>query len=424
MTTETRDHPGHIARVQALGLVVEAPQELLERERPNGREKVVTCALHPAKSDAQLDLGAVGGRRRRRAFAGATQQEVIDKIATAKRELHEGLNSRGREEALGRFVKRWLEQRDPRTPAAGIRKLRWNTWMGYESRMRRHVLPVLGATPLGKLTPEHVRGLLAEMGGSSLCATTVAVVRDTLGTILQRAVKDRVIPYNPVKAVDSVARAKPRTYVVSADEARAFLHAAEGHPFEGIVVLALQAGLRESEILGVKWEDMELDRAALAVRRTLVRVPGAGLVDSPPKTRASAATIPLTSRAVEALRSQRRRQLEQRIRAGSGWQETGYVFTTEIGTPISASNMLRRVFYPLAAAAGLPTRRQADGSLGVRFHDLRHGCGSLLVQMGVKPKVVQAILRHAKLSTTMDLYVHAYDEDLREAVKSLETALG
>jgi integrase len=86
--------------------------------------------------------------------------------------------------------------------------------------------------------------------------------------------------------------------------------------------------------------------------------------------------------------------------------------------------MLRRVFYPLAATAGLPTRRQADGSQGVRFHDLRHGCGSLLVQRGVKPKVVQAILRHAKLSTTMDLYVHTYDEDLREAVRGLESVFG
>jgi len=90
---------------------------------------------------------------------------------------------------------------------------------------------------------------------------------------------------------------------------------------------------------------------------------------------------------------------------------------------MSASNVLRRISYPVATAAGLPTRRQADGTQGVRLHDLRHGCGSLLVALGIKPKVVQAILRHSKLSTTMDLYVHAYDDDLRGAVAELSKAL-
>ncbi len=102
---------------------------------------------------------------------------------------------------------------------------------------------------------------------------------------------------------------------------------------------------------------------------------------------------------------------------------SGYVFTTEVGTPMSASNVLRRIFYPVAAAAGIPTRRQPDGSQGARLHDLRHACGPLLISMGVEPKLVQTILRHSKLSTTMDLYVHAFDEDLRGAVAKLDRAL-
>ncbi|MGH2492351.1 MAG: tyrosine-type recombinase/integrase [Candidatus Limnocylindria bacterium] len=124
-----------------------------------------------------------------------------------------------------------------------------------------------------------------------------------------------------------------------------------------------------------------------------------------------------------ALRAHRTRQIEQRLRAGSAWQDTGYVFTTEVGTPVRASNFMRRHFYPIADRAGIPTRRQPDGSQGVRFHDLRHGCGSLLISLGVKPKIVQTILRHSRLATTMDLYVHAYDEDLREAVNTLDRAL-
>ncbi len=100
------------------------------------------------------------------------------------------------------------------------------------------------------------------------------------------------------------------------------------------------------------------------------------------------------------------------------------MFTTELGTPVSESKFLRRHFYPVVERAGIPTRRQADGTQGLRLHDLRHGCGTLLVSLGVKPKLVQTILRHARLSTTMDLHVHAYDEDMRAAVGTLDRALG
>jgi integrase len=169
---------------------------------------------------------------------------------------------------------------------------------------------------------------------------------------------------------------------------------------------------------------VNLEAATLTVRRSLIRVTGEGLQASLPKTAASAATIPLTAGAVSALRAHRLRQIEQRLRAGAIWEETGYVFTTELGTPVSASNFIRRHFYPIADRAGIPTRPQKDGTQGLRLHDLRHGCGTLLISLGVKPKLVQTILRHSRLATTMDLYVHAYDEDLRAAVASLNRALG
>jgi integrase len=202
------------------------------------------------------------------------------------------------------------------------------------------------------------------------------------------------------------------------------MRAAVGDPHEAAIVLALHTGLREGELFGLQWQDVDLERATVTVRQTLIHVTGGGLQASQPKTEASAATIPLTAGAVAALRANRTRQIEQRLRAGSAWQDAGYVFTTEAGTPVRASNFMRRHFYPIAERAGIPTRRQPDGSQRVRFHDLRYGCGSLLISLGVKPKIVQTILRHSRLATTMDLYVHAYDEDLREAVGTLDRALG
>jgi integrase len=267
---------------------------------------------------------------------------------------------------------------------------------------------------LGQIRPDHVRRVLAKMAEANLSATTIACTRDTLATVPERAVKDRVLPHNPVSAVDSVQRGKPRRYTLTTDQASAFLHAAEGDPLEALFVVTLHTGLRESEVLGLHWKDVNLDRGELTVRRALSRVKGHGLQTNDPKTEASAAVVPLTPRAVAALRAHRERVMaEHRLPAG-------YVFSIGNGTPISASNMLRSNFYPIWERAGIPTR----ASSGLRFHDLRHSAGSLMVQAGVRPKDVQAILRHSKVSTTMDLYVHSYDEDLRAAVGKLGAAIG
>lgn len=368
------------------------------------------------RSDGRWEARHRDVDRKRRSVFARTQHEALAKLRALHAARDAGVG--GRDETLTRYVGRWLEQRDPREPAAGVRQLRWTTWSGYESRMRRHVLPSLGATRLSRLTPDGIRQMLARLAGSGLSPTTVACTRDTLATILERAVKDRVLAYNPAHAVDSVQRSKRPTFTLTAEQAAAFIRAATGDAYEGVFVLALHAGLRQSELLGLEWSDVDLDRATLTVRRSLARVKGQGLQLVEPKTKASAATIPLTARAVGALRAHRDRVL------ASHRLPVGLVFTTELGTAVSASNLLRRHFYPIAARAGIPTRTQADGSPALRFHDLRHACGSLLIQAGVRPKDVQAILRHSKVATTMDLYVHADDEDLRGAVASLDRALG
>lgn len=376
-------------------------------------------ARKDGRFEGVVDLGRdESGKRQRLSVYGRTRRDTAQRLKAALREHHAGLNAGDGNEPLARYLTRWLELRDPRSPAAGTRKLRYTTWTGYAARMRRHVIPRLGAVPIAKLTPEHVRVLIGKLAGSGLSATTVAMVRDTLSTAMRRAVKDRIIAFNPVEAVDSVARSRAHAYTLTAEQARAFLRAAQGDPLEAVYVVALRAGLRESELLGLHWRDVDFEAGTLTVKSALVRVTGEGLRDFDPKTASSAATIPLAPAAVSALRAHRARQLFQARVARDSWQETDYVFTTEVGTPISASNLLRRSFYPLCARAGIPTRP------GLRFHDLRHSCGSLLIAEGVKPKLVQAILRHSKLSTTMDLYVHAYDDDLRGAVASLDKALG
>ena len=157
--------------------------------------------------------------------------------------------------------------------------------------------------------------------------------------------------------------------------------------------------MRRGELAGLKWSDLDLDAGTLRVRRSLGRVKGQGLVNLRPKTDAGSRTLALGLPLVSALEAPHTRQLEERMRAGPAWQDTGYVFTTEIGTPIDP-DFLTRAFQGIVNAAGLPR---------IRLHDLRHGVGSYLASAGASPVDVAAQLGHASAAFTMSTYAHAFD---------------
>ncbi len=150
----------------------------------------------------------------------------------------------------------------------------------------------------------------------------------------------------------------------------------------------------------------------LEVTRTLQRV-GGELRAVTPKTKTSCRTVPLLGLCVEALQQHGERQAQDRAAAGETWQASAYVFATVIGTPIEPDN-LRRSWYPLRAAAGLD---------GVRFHDLRHTCVTLLLDLGAPPHIVREIVGHSDLDVTMTIYAHASLEEKRKALRKLDERL-
>ncbi len=196
------------------------------------------------------------------------------------------------------------------------------------------------------------------------------------------------------------------------DEARAFLGAARGDDLEALYRLALSTGLRQGELLGLKWEDLNIDGAELRVNHALQRFGGA-LHLVPPKTVRSRRSVPIPALAVETLRTHRARQRDARLLAGARWHETGLVFATKWGTPIEPTNATRS-FKRLLARAGL---RQ------IRFHDLRHSCATLLLVQGVSPRVVMEILGHSQISLTMNTYSHVIPALQREAAARLDALL-
>ena len=175
-----------------------------------------------------------------------------------------------------------------------------------------------------------------------------------------------------------------------------------------LYVLALTLGLRKGELLGLRWVDVDLNRAELEVRQALQRI-GTDLLFQPPKTRHSRRTVPLPAFCLDALREYRSRQAAERLAAGEDWRDYGLVFPTKIGTPMEPRN-LNRHFYGVRARAGVPT---------VRFHDLRHTCVTLLLDLGVPPHVVKAIVGHSDIEVTMTIYAHAVLDEQRKALHQL-----
>jgi integrase len=202
--------------------------------------------------------------------------------------------------------------------------------------------------------------------------------------------------------------------VLTSEQARTLLDVAKDDRLCALYVLALSTGMRQGELLGLRWRDVDLDRGSLQVRTTLQKVRGQGLVFVEPKTSTSRRTITLSPSAVGALRQHRTRQLAERMACGPVWQDGDLVFPDPLGRPMDGIHLLRYEFVPLLKHAGLPA---------VRFHDLRHTAATLLLLQGVHPKVVQEMLGHATISITLDTYSHVLPNMHRDASMALEQML-
>jgi len=239
------------------------------------------------------------------------------------------------------------------------------------------------------------------------------MIHAVLRNAVEHAVRQELIPRNVVKLVRVPAPHYEVGIGLTVAQARRVLSAVERDRLRAVYVLALAVGLRKGELLGLRWADVDLDGAELHVRQAAQRVAGE-LQFTAPKRRHSRRTIPLPALAVDALREHPARQAAERLAAGPGWQDSGLVFTTAHGTPIEPRN-LNRHWYGVRDRCGLP---------GVRLHDLRHTCVTLLLDAGVPPHIVQAIAGHSGIEVTMTIYPHAAREEQRKALHGLGERLG
>jgi integrase len=306
---------------------------------------------------------------------------------------------------VAEYLERWM--RDYVEPSLAPK-----TVATYRDVIRVHLAPALGSLDLVGLRPAHIQALYTAMR-ERLSARSVLRYHQVLHAALRQAVRWQLLIRNPADAVEPPRPPRRELRATTADQARAVMAAADATPYGSFVRLAFVTGARRGELLGLRWQDVDLEGAALHIQQTAQRIAGQGIVFRQPKTRLSRRSIALSVDAVALLRSHRAKQAAAKLLAGSAYQDYGLVFATGLGTPIEPGN-LRRSWLGIIKAAGVS---------GLRIHDMRHASASFMLRAGVHPKVVSERLGHASVNITLDTYSHILPGLQAAAAEALDAVL-
>jgi len=359
-----------------------------------------------------VDLGddpETGRRRQRRKRGFTTQTEAAAALDEARRVIEAGGFLFDVEHmTFIEYLDVWLDGL-PQTD------MKPRTISDYRNETRRYIKPHLGDVKLTKLTPLHLerlyRTLMAEggRGGRPLSPKTVLRVHRVIRKAIGDAERKGILQRNVARLADkpSIAQLDTERPAWTPDELRRFLAAAEGDELFALYRLAALTGMRRGELCGLRWEDVDLVEQTVRVRKALAMINGTPSVATP-KSRRSRRVIDIDDRTTQILQLHRERQLEAAEFVGAGWQETGYVFTTVIGTHQHPDNVSKR-FVALVR------------SIDVKYltlHGLRHTHATHLLAMGKNPRMVSERLGHADVAFTLQVYGHVLPGHQREAAEA------
>lgn len=349
------------------------------------------------------------GRPDRRYIVGDTRREVQDALARILADAQQGTLPSPQRLTVSQYLQRWLEHVRP--PVVELR-----TWKGYESLVRLHVAPQLGALALKQLRPLHLQELYTARLRAGRHPKTVLNIHRCLRTALQQAVRWGLLALNPADATQPPAAESGEQGFLTVDQARTLLQALESERLGPLILTGLLCGLRAGEVTALRWRDLDTDHGDVVVHQTVWWTKGGYVFKARPLHRPRARRVrrvTLPASLLPILRAHRDRQLfEQRAYADT-WQDLDLVFPDEIGRPVRPDRLLRQL-RRILAAAGLPP---------IRFHDLRHSAATIMLAAGVPVRDVSAQLGHSSAKLTLDLYGHVLPGAQPGAAKAMDTAL-
>jgi integrase len=375
----------------------------MTRKRRGHNEGSIYRRESDGKWVGSLTVGRTAeGKQKRRTVYGRTKAEVLAKLREIQSKVHTGNLADPTTLTVQAFLQRW-------TDTVGATK-RGTTQERRRVYIDLHINPFLGGIRLDKLGLVHLECWLSDLEKAGRSEWTRHQAATTLGTALRRAVKLKLIPFNP-----SADLAKPRpkekeVEVYSEAQTNELLAASRPHRLHALYVLALTAGMRQGELLALHWPEVDFGQAAVKVVRTLKVKKGGGFTLEPPKSAKSRRTIDLPCVAMDALHEHRKAMLAE----GRDVKE-GPVFVTKTGNYIGKGNFIKQIHKPLLRRAGLPARK---------FHALRHTHASTLLARGRSIKAVSERLGHSNPELTLRVYAHLMPGDGKETARVLDRMFG
>ena len=345
------------------------------------------------------------GKQTQKSVYGKTQKEVRQKLTEVTAEIDSGTYLEQTKDTVGEWLDTWLK-------TYALYSVKSYTYDAYERSCNIHIKPALGRIRLSALTAPQIQqfynSLITE---KELSPKTVKNIHGVLHRALGQAVEVGYLRINPSDAC-KLPRVE-RQEIRPLDEAQtaAFLNAIHGQPFERLFIVDLLTGLRQGELLGLRWKDVDFDAGTVTVAQQLLKSKekGGAYFFGSLKNDKTRLLTPAPS-VMKALREQRRVQTEWRLKAGEFWEDSGLVFTDELGHHLSHVTV-RKHFKKAVESIGIPE---------ARFHDLRHSFAVNSLQAGDNPKTVQENLGHATAAFTLDVYAHATERMKRDSANRME----
>jgi integrase len=382
------------------------PQERKKRKR--GRRAYGTGSVFQRKDRkgkqwvAQLILEQ--GKIKQRYFQ--TQEEAAQALNEMLYEQRHGTLITEKDQTVKQHFERWLELHKT--------KIRGSTYLDYRRILDNHILPTLGHLSLQRPKAQDIDALYACKLEEGYTPGTIQGIHLVIHMALKQAVRWRILVRNVSEDVSPPRETQPQErQILTPQQAQRLLAAARGHRLEAMITLALATGMRRGELLALRWQDIDVRRTCLYVRRSANRLPG-GYRVTEPKTASGKRKITLPRFVLETLQQHRIHQLEAKLKAGPRWEEHDLVFCNTYGRFLN-TNSLQVLFSSLLRKTGLPH---------MRFHDLRHSAATILLSMGVPANVVQELLGHSHISITLGVYGHVLSSMQQEAMDKLDNLFG
>ena len=348
------------------------------------------------------------GKQVQKSIYGKTKAEVRKKLTAATHDIDEGTYLTPSRMTVGQWLQKWLDEYTSNLKPYSLRS--------YRSQVKNHITPFIGAVKVQELTPDMIQRMYNKLHKElNLAPKTLRNIHGILHVALDALVEDGAIKNNPAaacrKRLPKVEK-KEMTCIADGDLSR-FMEAIKGSPFENLFLTDLFTGMRQGELLGLRWDNIDFDKGCITIDRQLYMPPKGGSYTLEPLKNRKTRIIYPAPFIFTVLKRERTKQLQHRLHAGSMWNEgdlKGLVFTNEFGRYLSHKTVYKH-FKKAVESSGIPA---------VRFHDMRHSYAVAALRSGDDIKLVQENLGHATAAFTLDTYGHVTAQMKAESAARME----